>query len=421
MKQTLLKLLEKENVNSLLLTIIFCAPILSFMIDINNCLPITVICVLAISAIVNRKTLFKKRSFNYLLLISFIIFLVMIVYQCIVGKFDNFFIERILYFLGLGMPACLTVKIIVDSSEEGINFKKCIYFLLVIYGIISLILYRTEFWRFTPKERMSISYYLLPFYIGIVLDLFMNWKIGIKKNLIKYVIYIIVFWPLFNFLFVHASRGVFLAIAVTIILCILCNLKNIRQKIILIGVMLIIAITLLIFAENTLGAIKQITDKFNISLSMIDKNLYLLEQGEIGDGRDEIYGNALKGIAEHPILGNGIGRFDFDYGTYPHNLALQLLYEGGIVFLIILLVPIATIFIMLIFGDKTKLENMYLIIFLFGSSIVKLILSYEFWSDLYFWITLYLSYRILYKEIDQEIKIRRIKNGKCNNSNIQKI
>ena len=145
MKQILLKLLEKENINSLLLAIVFCAPMLSFMINVNNCLPITVICVLIISAIVNRKTLFKKRSFNYLLLISFIIFLAIIVYQCIVGKFDNFLIERIMYFLGLGIPACLTVKIIIDSSEEGINFKKCIYCLLGIYGIISLILYQTDF------------------------------------------------------------------------------------------------------------------------------------------------------------------------------------------------------------------------------------------------------------------------------------
>lgn len=411
MKQILLKLLEKENINSLLLAIVFCAPMLSFMINVNNCLPITVISVLIISAIVNRKTLFKKRSFNYLLLISFIIFLAIIVYQCIVGKFDNFLIERIMYFLGLGIPACLTVKIIIDSSEEGINFKKCIYCLLGIYGIISLILYQTDFWRYTPKERMSISYYLLPFYIGVVLDLFMNWKIGIKKNLIKYIVYIIVFGPLLNFLFVNASRGVFLAIAVAIVLCIICNLKNVKQKIISIGVILIIAIILLIFAENILGAIKQITDKFNISLSMVDKNLYLLEQGEIGDGRDEIYENALKGITEHPILGNGIGRFDFDYGTYPHNLALQLLYEGGIVFLIIMFAPIVMTFILLIFRDKTKVKNRYLLIFLIGSSIVKLMLSYEFWSDLYFWIILYLSYRILYKEIDQEIKTRRIKNG----------
>ena len=405
MKQLLLKLLEKENINSLLLAILFCAPILSFMINVNNCLPITVIIALAILVIVNRKTLLKKRPINYLILISFTIFLMIIGYQYIIGKCDKFFTDRILYFLGLGIPACLAIKIIMDSGEDGINFKKCIWCLIAIYGIISLILYKTEFWRFTPKERMSISYYLLPLYIGIIIDIFMNWKIGIKKSLIKYLTYIIVFWPLFNFLFVHASRGVFLAIGISFILCILCKLKKQKQRLIFLLIILILSIVIFIFAENILESLQQLTNKFNISLSIIDKNINLLEQGELGDGRNEIYQEALNGIVENPILGNGIGQFDFNYGTYPHNLVLQLLYEGGIIFLIIVFVPIISILLLLIFDTKLELKNIYLIIFLIGSSIVKLMLSYEFWSDVYFWITLYLSYRILYKEI----KMRRVK------------
>ena len=134
----------------------------------------------------------------------------------------------------------------------------------------------------------------------------------------------------------------------------------------------------------------------------------------VEDGRNVIYENALNGIAQHPILGNGIGQFDYNYGTYPHNLLLQLLYEGGIIFVILIFVPILILIILVLCKGKGKFENTYLVIFLVSSSIVKLMLSYEFWSDIYFWIILYLSYMVLFKEIETGRK----KDGKRNNTNL---
>jgi O-antigen ligase len=47
--------------------------------------------------------------------------------------------------------------------------------------------------------------------------------------------------------------------------------------------------------------------------------------------RVPIYKNALMMIAEAPVYGNGIGSFYDKYGTWPHNIFLEMLVEFGVV------------------------------------------------------------------------------------------
>jgi len=68
-----------------------------------------------------------------------------------------------------------------------------------------------------------------------------------------------------------------------------------------------------------------------------------------GTGRIALAAEAIRGIASHPILGQGLGSYRVmfihpenhrlsDVYTYPHNLLLEIAFEGGIVGLVLLLV-----------------------------------------------------------------------------------
>ncbi len=52
-------------------------------------------------------------------------------------------------------------------------------------------------------------------------------------------------------------------------------------------------------------------------------------------GRDVVYGNALNWISESPLFGYGIFGMFNALGYYPHNIFLEVLLQGGIIYLII--------------------------------------------------------------------------------------
>lgn len=66
----------------------------------------------------------------------------------------------------------------------------------------------------------------------------------------------------------------------------------------------------------------------------------------------------------------------------------------------------------IIFDKNVEIDKKFFLVFLISISIVRLMLSYEFWKEISFGMYLYLILSLMQKEID------RRKNGKCNNSNI---
>lgn len=68
----------------------------------------------------------------------------------------------------------------------------------------------------------------------------------------------------------------------------------------------------------------------------------LLDQGETA-GRDGLYAAGLAIWSQSPIFGSGIGSFALLYGrgfSYTHNILLDALVDGGIVALLLILIPI---------------------------------------------------------------------------------
>lgn len=406
MKDKIINILQnKNNINNFLLGILFSSPMLSFVIDINNIIPTIIVGVILLLSIINRKALMKKEHESVYIIVFLFLFILTVFFQFISGNQTQFFKERIGFFIVFGIGACIPLHIVIKvDDEEGLQITKILSSIIFIYALISPFIYNINFWTYNAAERMAISYYMLPLYISIIMMFFLEQEKHIKKFIIRCVIYVIVFFPYFEFLFLYLSRGAILAVIIVWILCFL-QRKSLKQRITILLVLAILITFTSCFALNILKTTQNILNKFNVSFSFVNKNIKLLEEGKVGDGRDVIYNNAIKDIINQPIVGNGIGYFKAVYNTYPHNFILQLWSEGGIFFLLIFLIPIIKITFIMIFKEGQSDKYMFLLIFLFGASIIRLLLSFELWKDMFFWMYLYLALLLSYKDDKKRGKI----------------
>ena len=131
----------------------------------------------------------------------------------------------------------------------------------------------------------------------------------------------------------------------------------------------------------------------DVGIGILAKTEHLSAKGDIFNGRLDIWKNTLRFIASSPILGNGIGSTgrlsNGDY-PYPHNFALQLLQDCGIIALA--LIAVVCFGIIHLFGhghDDSKL----VLSFLFSISIPVAMLSGDVWKNSSIW--LFMGYSLL--------------------------
>lgn len=385
------EILTIENINYLLLALLICVPMISFIFTINNIIPITNIMVLILLIIINNKEL-RKIKINIFTLFYFALFIIMILLNFLIFGMKDYRVERIVYFLVFGILPCISF-IIVLTRDKGINTEKLVKKIIYIYAILSVFLINVEFWNYEPGRRMSVSYYMLPLFIAIIIEAaFIDKKEKMNNKIIKYIIYTIIFYKYIYFYLVFASRGAIVAIVVCLFICFITTRKTKIKKILYFIAIMIVIMVLIIYMEQLLSIINTFLNSLNIYSRTLERTLDLIRQENEGNGRDEIYLNTWNGIESNMILGNGIGEFYNKYGTYPHNVIMQAWYEGGIINMIIVLIPIMySIYIMLLDSKKSDRKK-YLLIFLFSISVVRLMVSYEYWKDNYFWLYMFMIF-----------------------------
>ena len=89
-------------------------------------------------------------------------------------------------------------------------------------------------------------------------------------------------------------------------------------------------------------------------------------------------------IIENPFLVRGIASDRVWLNTYPHNLVLELLYQGGV----ILATPFILLIIFYVFRTfySTKNEKNMLRFIFFCASIPQLMVSSSLWLSYSFWV-----------------------------------
>lgn len=396
----------RQNIDSLLISLLCCVPMMSFILDFNNVIPIILAILLSFTIIYKRFSIDKSLLNDRILIAYIVIFSSFLLLNIILHGLDSHSIKRISYFGVYGVLPISMLYILYRKIAE-LNLFKIFQYINCVYAIMSVFVFGINFWKFSPQERMSISYYILPVFMSLFFEFLLDENKNVKYKLIKYFIYFIIFIPYLNFAIGLMSRGAILSIVICIYLTFL-SLQSKKIKIRILLISLIAAVIIVCFGLYILEFISNFLSSLGISFSFIDKNLTLLQENSIGNGRDVIYHNVISGISSHPLIGNGIGEFERVFATYPHNFILQSWYEGGFGYMCILVIPNFYSIIRIIFNNNISKKKKYFFIFIFSLSIVRLLLSFEYWKDLFFWIYLFMSLLLIQEDLKQYI----VKRGK---------
>lgn len=387
-----------NTINSMMIAVLLTSNFISTIfaslnIKQEGILPIIIIFAVITSYISGLFIKNKVIKFNkYSLLFIYIIFITFIL-TFLFNK-STYSADYFIQFLGFGFTIYL-LSLLPFSAEKIIRYTMYIgnFILLNPLGFLELISLNTEFARID----MGASYAILPSIVAAILH-FVFLRRNKLFDLISYLsnIYLLII------LFTTGTRGALLAII--LLICIIIYIKQ-RQKIkdkanILTPLLFIIISTATLFIvwniETILLSIYMLLFNLGIESATIIKTVNLInENGIVGilNDRESVYGNALYLIKSSPVWGNGIGSYADHYnGTYPHNLFLQLLVEGGVLLLLPFLIIITLSLGAIIKPFKTKYildSNLSLIIFLFVISIPRLMLSSYLWQNQAIWLLIF--------------------------------
>lgn len=204
--------------------------------------------------------------------------------------------------------------------------------------------------------------------------------------------------------FISGGRGGALLLILNSIICLFVfNRKGIIKK-------TIIAIVALLVFSSLFGRFLSsygLSDFFEMgierSFSYISGgNLDMTETSE----RDVVYKVAIENINNYPVLGQGIFRPMSMYGGYPHNFFLEILVDGGMVYLLFWIAYLWFFFNKLFRIIRREPAKSYLLI-LASLPLLSLLFSGTYTNNAYFWFVI--SCIFIYQGGNLKYNSRRIK------------
>ena len=271
----------------------------------------------------------------------------------------------------------------------AVNFKlslKTIYY----FGILVLPLYLSYNYGYGATEidegyedgiLMTMSYRVLP-YICASFFVFLDKDNKFWQRLLG----IAVFVAYCFLLIIMGARGAITSVMVFVSLCYVVDAGSSKKKVKR-SVIFILGIALvLVFFNSLITSLFNYFESHGLNSRSITR-IYFVQVmgGDISAGRNEIYSMAINEFFRSPIWGNGIGSFDSYKGTFPHNIFLQLMVEGGLLFLI----PFLIVFfrgMKFIFTSDFKSPFNKMLILILCSGMVRLFFSSFLWGSHFCWL-----------------------------------
>ena len=159
--------------------------------------------------------------------------------------------------------------------------------------------------------------------------------------------------------------------------------KNLK-RIIIIGAMFALMFIMIVFGKYILLYTYVFLRNHNINARFIIKTYNLYQSADVSNGRMAIYKMAIRGFLEHPIIGNGLDLFLVNTGvSFPHNLFLQFMYDGGLVLLLCVAVPLLISSVTILRTKKYSLFMPWAL--LFSTTIPVMMVSGDVWIKYVFW------------------------------------
>jgi len=227
---------------------------------------------------------------------------------------------------------------------------------------------------------MDISYKTLVFVVTGFLAVFTerDWRMKVL-GLVVAVPYLIIS-------FVYGARGALLSISVFFfLLWIICadTRKILRQRVLLV---VIICLFVYLLFPIIISGLYNLLQTFGIEARSVERLFDAVSNdASLSQARGTLARDAINGFLDSPLWGNGIGSFDHFSGVYPHNIILQLLYEGGILLALPLLFCLFKGMYTMVSLKYNRDFRLFLLM-LFCSGVIELFLSSHLWMSLFFWL-----------------------------------
>ncbi|WP_413511896.1 O-antigen ligase family protein [Myroides odoratus] len=362
----------KNKINSIGLAIFLCANPISWIFPVSNIIVFICLFSLVLLLLNNNITIFINKK-----LFVFVLIMVLFLFSYAYSLPDR---ETFLLYFSSFLVFGLT-GILYSSCEIDYKF---FYYAVSLIAIISIPgIYLVEFKVFDSLVTasgfyMGVSYGVLRLILALILTVSFLHKRIFKIIAITVILYYLTFY------FKYGTRGALLALLLFLALIFLEKRKLLKTRAIIISVILLFLVSFVFI--DLLLLIKEILDNFGYNIKAIDKILMFNEsQQDLSNGRGTLLGYAFLDILDSLFIGNGIAVFDEKYGIYPHNFIIQVLYEGGLLYLIPMLIIIFRFFKIIVSNQYTKEYKIFLI-YLFSAGIIELLFSNVYWRSVFFWL-----------------------------------
>lgn len=149
--------------------------------------------------------------------------------------------------------------------------------------------------------------------------------------------------------------------------------------------LMIWAVIILIGGITLLSSFSHNLQNLGFNIYALNKILELNQEGDISNGRSYLNDMTWSYIVDSPFWGHGFDRYNaITKMLYPHNFVLQLLFDGGIILLLIVLVPV--------FNNIKKYwkscsqESYVFMSMLFFASVPGALFSQNLWQIVVLWV-----------------------------------
>lgn len=344
--------------------------------------------------------IFFRRISHKQVLTLCIIFVLFCVQILFFPEVNSAFYEVASYFVTNCLSIAITISLL--KQEEIFLLKsKMIYcsYVIAIFVFIIMIF---------PLIGINFNFQLESYSMGLgyaclLPCLVLLYNVIQEKSFISLCFFI----TILLFIIIYGSRGPLLGIILFFMYCIFIKIKKNKKNIFL---FLVIIIIYAIIYMNYRYIFTEISDFFYKELGIQSRTLTLFLNENIASdsGRDILYQKTWESILQHPFLIRGIAADRILLGTYPHNMILELLYQGGVIIASISIF-LLIIFTIITFKNVNNERDMICIIFFFAS-IPGLMISGSFWNNYSFWIWIALCLNKLsnFLALNSKRKIRHV-------------
>src|SRR5690554_3128416 len=334
---------RREVLNSIGLAILLCANPLSWLYPVDNIILVYAFISLLIAVLNNPITTF----INYKLWFIIGVFIIFISSYLFANIDSETFFLYFFSFLAFGVTGLFYSSTLLSYS---VLFKSIFLIAFIsMPGVYRVAITDYSLMGDVSGYWMGISQGIVRLIMGCILvySVFSS-KISKLLTIPAFIVYI-------YFMILYGTRGATLALIVFLLLLYL-QYKN-WLKLSRVIILIIIGIVLKTFYFDIARHIVSLLSSFDIEFKALDKMVRLHDSGlDMSNGRNEIWNWAFSGFLENPLFGNGISTFTKKYNIYPHNFFLEILYEGGLLYGIPIILVLLSFF-RLILSDKINKEK----------------------------------------------------------------